>query len=251
MKPTCPACDSPLEYFDSALVMERYEATYYRCPRCLMVHNVETPWLEESYSNAIHTSDTGLLRRAQKLSAMTSAVLRFEGLRDGRFLDWAGGYGVFTQMMRDKGFDYWQHDDYATPLFAAQFGDDGEGDFELITAFEVMEHLADPRTQLAPIAARTERMLFTTCLLPSPTPRVADWWYYMPTVGQHISFHTVDSLQAVAEHLGFRLTSNGSNWHMFHREPLRLGTRTLLSSRAIRGGRSLRDLPRRVASLRN
>ena len=77
----------------------------HRCPECGLVATRETPWLAEAYTSAIHDADSGLLRRARRLSAMTSAIIRFEGIKGGHFLDWAAGYGVFTQAMRDKGFD--------------------------------------------------------------------------------------------------------------------------------------------------
>jgi hypothetical protein len=241
----CPVCDTAMTDFDTATVLG-HPAEYFHCPACGLVAALDTPWLEEAYSTAIHSADTGLLRRARRFSLMTSAILRAEGLKGGRFLDWAGGYGVFAQIMRDRGFDYWQHDDFATPIFASEFSDDGTGTFDAITAFEVFEHLADPRNELAPVVARADRILFTTETLPSPAPKVGDWWYYMPEVGQHITFHTVDSLRALGAHFGFELTSNGANWHLFHRKPISLRTRAILSPLTIKAGRQARQLRSRL-----
>lgn len=240
MTSTCPVCDGVMDHFDSAVVLGRYDATYHRCPTCGLVATRETPWLEEAYTSAIHDADAGLLRRARRYQRLAGSVIRFEGLRGGRFLDWAGGYGVFTQLMREKGYDTWQHDDFAEPVFARDFRDPGEGRYDLITAFEVFEHLADPRRELAATAERTDRLLFTTETLPSGPPKIADWWYYMPAVGQHITFHTVTSLRMLGEHLGFELTSNGSNWHLFHRGPVDLRTRALLSPRTTGAARRAR-----------
>ncbi len=44
------------------------------------------------------------------------------------FLDYAGGYGVFTRLMRDIGFDFYWHDPYTQNLFANGF----EKDIKLI-----------------------------------------------------------------------------------------------------------------------
>lgn len=236
----CPVCDDPMAPFDTAVVMDTHPADYHQCPTCGLVATRPTPWLEEAYTSAIHGADNGLLRRARRLSAITSAVIRAEGLQSGRFLDWAGGYGVFTQAMRDRGWDFWQYDEYAQPVFALDYRDQGEGRFDLITAFEVFEHLENPREELAGLARRTDRLLLTTETVPTPTPRVADWWYYMPEVGQHITFHTPDSLKILAQHLGYEVISNGANWHLFYRGTISWRTRLIFSSWLVRAGRSAR-----------
>lgn len=226
---TCPVCDRAMTVFDQATLLDKYSADYYRCDGCGLVALPSPTWLDEAYASAISGHDTGLLRRCRMLSTVTSAVIHAQGLRAGRFLDWAGGYGTLTQLMRDKHFDYWHHDDYAEPIFARDFQDDGSSSYDLITAYEVVEHLTDPRQDLAAISKRTDLLLFTTELLPEPAPRVADWWYYLPETGQHVTFHTPESLRSLGTSLGFDLTSNGRNLHMFHRRPLRAPTRMLLS----------------------
>lgn len=246
MASTCPVCDAAMAVFDHGVIMDRYPVDYHRCGDCGLVALPSPTWLDEAYASAISDHDTGLLRRCRLLSTATSAVIRTEGLRAGRFLDWAGGYGTLTRMMRDKGFDYWHHDDYAKPIFAQEFQDDGGSSYDLITAYEVVEHLTDPRRELAVISKRTDRLLFTTELLPEPAPRVADWWYYLPEVGQHVTFHTLDSLRRLGASLDYELTSNGRNWHMFHRVPLRTPTRILLSPRVAATRTKAGELVRRA-----
>ena len=246
MTPTCPVCDTEMDLFDKAVVLGKYDAVYHRCPACGLVATLEPAWLEEAYTSAIHDADAGLLRRARRYQRLAATVISLEGRKDGRFLDWAGGYGVFTQLMRDKGYDTWQHDDFADPVFARDYRDPGDTTYDLITAFEVFEHLEDPRRELAGVAKRTDRLLFTTETLPEPPPRLGQWWYYMPAVGQHITFHTVASLQILAEDLGFELTSNGSNWHLFHRGPLDLRTRAILSPRTSGAARRARSALNRL-----
>jgi hypothetical protein len=194
-----------------------------------MVFLPEPHWLDAAYTSAISHGDVGLLRRSRILSNLASAVIRSEGVGGGSFLDWAGGYGTLTRMMRDRGYDYWHYDEYAEPVFAREFVDDGRPRYDMITAFEVVEHLTEPAAQLREITSRADLFLFSTRLLPEPPPRAGEWWYYDPDSGQHIAFHTTASLARLGRDLGFQLTTNATNWHLFHRRPLHATTRAILS----------------------
>jgi hypothetical protein len=63
-----------------------------------------------------------------------------------------------------------------------------------------------------------DNVLISTCTVPEPVPGLTEWWYFMPSSGQHISFYTVDALQRIAACFGRHLLSSGS-FHLFSREP--------------------------------
>lgn len=243
----CPVCTGPVESFAEGVVLRRHAVEYLRCQRCGLIFLPRPHWLEEAYASPIARADTGLLRRCRKLSHLTTAVIRSEGLRQGTFLDWAGGYGTLTQLMRDRGYDYWHHDDYTSAIFARDFVDDASGQYDLVTAFEVVEHLADPVHELAAISRRTDLLLCSTLLLPEPPPLIDEWWYYGVEAGQHVTFHTLESLQVLATRLDYRLASNGRDWHLFHRQPIRCLTRLVLSPKTPQVAEALRG----VVSSRN
>lgn len=227
-----------MSYFNSGVVLGKHEVDYYRCPNCELIALPEPWWLDEAYSSAIYSGDVGLLRRSRVLSVVTAALIRSEGLSHGKFLDWAGGFGTLTRMMRDKGFDYYTADAYAQNLLAQGFDGDEFGTYDLVTGFEVIEHLSDPFEQLAKIAGANDRLFFSTELQPAEPPHPDEWWYYSLESGQHVTFHTLKSLGILADRLGYQLTSDGSRYHLFHRVPIRPTTRLLLSQRVARGKRS-------------
>lgn len=240
-------CGARMTYFDSATVLERYEVEFDRCPSCGIITAPNPYWLDEAYSSAIYDGDSGLLRRSRLLSTVTSLVIRAERLTDGTFLDWAGGYGALARMMRDKGYDFHTFDPYAKNLLAPGFDGDELESHDLVTAFEVVEHLVDPVEELTKVAAANDRLFFTTVLQPSgEPPRPNEWWYYALESGQHIAFHTTTSLGVLADRLGYQLTTNGENYHLFHRGPLRRSTRILLSQQIARRRAMVRSLVRRA-----
>jgi hypothetical protein len=136
----------------------------------------------------------------------------------GRFVDYGGGYGLLVRLMRDAGFDYRWLDENAENLFAPGFEAKRGDRYELLSAFEVFEHLEDPRAGLRDMLALSDRVLFSTHLLPEPCPRPGEWWYYGLDHGQHISFYTAASLEALAAGAGAHFHTNGINIHMIARE---------------------------------
>lgn len=95
-------------------------------------------------------------------------------------------------------FDFEWYDRYCENLFAKHFVK--KEHYDLVTAFELFEHLPYPVEEVEELIGLGEHLLFTTAVLLSPSPKVKDWWYYAPQMGQHISFYTVRSLELLAEH---------------------------------------------------
>jgi hypothetical protein len=230
MSHACRACQGRTSPFADTLVLGSVEASFEQCATCGMVMAVEPTWLDRAYESAITRLDVGLLDRCLLLSQVTASVLRSERLRDGRFLDWAGGYGTLTRMMRDRGYNFTHLDHFATNVFAEGHDRkdlDGER-YDLVTMFEVLEHLERPAEALAEVAASTDRLLATTQVLPDPAPKPEDWWYYTLETGQHITLYTPGALQALAERLAFDGVVVGRFVHLFYRGRLSPSTRFLV-----------------------
>jgi len=224
----CRLCSAPLEPFADGTVLGSRRVSYVRCTSCRSVFLPDPTWLDEAYSSAISALDVGLLERCIQLANVTTALIAAERLSGGIFLDFAGGYGTLTRLMRDRSLDFRHDDPLCENVFAQGFNASLDRRYDLITAFEVLEHLADPVQTLAPVAALTDFLLVTTQVLPEPAPRPGEWDYFAEDTGQHITFYTVDGLRALGKELDFELTSSGRLVHLFHRSPLRRTTRLLL-----------------------
>jgi hypothetical protein len=193
------------------IVLRKHDVQYFQCGSCGFLQT-ETPyWLDEAYSSAIVSADTGIMQRNVYLSRMASALLwrLFRG--QGRFLDAAGGYGLFTRLMRDIGFDYYWSDPHAQNLVARGFeGGAGSGPYTAVTAFEVLEHVVDPIGFLSDLMRdmQTRTLLISTELFAGCAPDPEAWWYYAFDTGQHVSFYRHSTLQAIAGKLGLNMYSS-------------------------------------------
>jgi hypothetical protein len=119
--------------------------------------------------------------------------------------------------MRDRGFDFRWADKYASNDYAIGLNaTDGE-QFACATAFEVFEHLTDPRAELGALLERAGAVLFSTTLLPYPTPMPGEWWYYALFGGQHIQLDTRDGLVRMGRDVGAELLTTTGYLHLYYR----------------------------------
>jgi len=216
--PQCRLCGGAVTaLFEGPLLTHRVR--YEGCSRCGYVQT-ETPyWLDEAYADALNTSDTGIVRRSARTTRIVASVMTMLACLHEPMLDFAGGSGLLVRMLRDLGVDARWHDPHCANVFARGFEHAGER-VALITAFEVLEHFEHPLPEIERLAHLCDAMLFSTELVPTPTPAPDAWWYYGREHGQHIGFFRLQTLALVAERLGWHLHSDGRNFHLFTRGPL-------------------------------
>ena len=197
---SCNICGHSVHKVFEAKIMNRYQISYYFCDSCHFLQTEEPYWLEEAYQDAINCSDTGILTRNLDLSKQAAAIIFCLFDKQRIFLDYAGGYGILTRLMRDLGFDYYWFDLYAKNIFAQGFDyHPGIGEIELVTSFESFEHFPKPIEEIEKMLDFSKNILFSTELLPSPVPQSGGWWYYGLDHGQHISFYSKNTLKYIAK----------------------------------------------------
>lgn len=217
MTKICKICSAvAIESFASGVVLRKYGVQYFRCSSCGFVCSEEPYWLAEAYADAISFADVGLVQRNQRRAPIVKALISAFFRAEGKFIDYGGGYGLLVRLMRDAGFDFYRADRHCTNLFARGFEAEPEGNvnYELLTAMELFEHLADPIVEIERMLGYSHSIFFTTLLLPEPTPLPGEWWYYVPDQGQHISFYTRKSLEVIAERFGLVLVTDGVSRHL-------------------------------------
>lgn len=227
----CPLCANQAEPAFSAQVLGDREANYCLCQNCGLLFADQPDWLDEAYRHPIARIDTGVMRRNLLNALRVTGILAFLFPRGARYLDFAGGYGVFTRLMRDIGFDYFWQDKYCANLLAKGFEREAGQEYALVTAMEVLEHVPSPRAFVASIMEETgcDSLLFSTTLFEG-TPPPRDWHYYAFESGQHICFYQHRTMDFLASSLGMRYV-HGGDLHLFARRVVSPRLFRLLASR--------------------
>ena len=213
----CKICQSATTTLFRARVLGKHDVGFHRCTACGFMQTDTPYWLDEAYASAINEVDLGPVNRAVHGVAAVEGVILTAFDREGRFVDFGGGYGLLVRMMRDRGFDFRWHDPHCQNLFARHFVARPGERHEMVTAFEVFEHLADPLAGVEEMLGFADAILFSTLIAPKRDEAVRDWWYLGLDHGQHIAFYTIKALEVVARRHGLHLSSDGAEVHMLSR----------------------------------
>ena len=143
----CKICNNNSNIVFSLKVLNKYNVKYYQCNNCKFIQTEKPYWLKEAYSDAISRFDLGLVSRNIGVSSIIETLIELLFNARKKFIDWGGGYGLLVRIMGDKGYDFYRQDLHCENLFAKKLDMKdlkNPPKFELITSFEVFEHLVDP-----------------------------------------------------------------------------------------------------------
>ncbi len=213
----CRLCGNSLEYVFSHPVLGKYNVKYFVCGNCALLQTEKPYWLDEAYSSATSAADTGIFSRNINISKTASVFMYFLFFRAGKFIDYGGGHGIFTRLMRDVGFDFYSFDKYAENLFARGFEAKKLPVYDGATAIEVFEHFDDPLKTMEEMFnyLKNKNILFTTELYGNHIPHPDHWRYYVFNTGQHVSFYNVKTLYWMAKQFNLHLWTDGRSLHCF------------------------------------
>ncbi len=117
-------------------------------------------------------------------------------------LDWGGGSGKFAEELKRHKFSRVDSCDPFHDCDSQQAADR----YDIITSFEVAEHLIDP-TQLPRasdlLLKESGAVIYSTLLIPDDIRgKEGSWWYLSPRNG-HVSLHSKESLSILWKRFGY------------------------------------------------
>ena len=144
----------------------------------------------------------------------------------GKCIDFGGGYGLLTRIMRDKGFEYFNFDPYTKTLMSNGFSVDSIESADFYSLIEVSLHFTNPLDELRKIASNTSTILMTAVVPPKDID--SSWWYLSPNTGQHVAIYSLNTLERISKELGMKLVSDGKFFHVFYAGDLSRRTKFLI-----------------------
>jgi len=196
----CKICSQETKLIFKRQVLRKFLVSYFQCENCGFTQTEKPFWLSESYDESMNLGDVGQMVRCISNLIKVKNLLRYNFNSAGVYLDFAGGYGMFTRAMRDFGFNFFWDDLYTPNLIAKGFEKGDKLRFEAVTVFECFEHFENPIDEIHKLLKYSDTIIFTTGLITEPAPK--EWWYYGFDHGQHISLFTKNSLEYLAKKLG-------------------------------------------------
>ncbi len=182
--------------------------TYYRCPWCrFLFTRFFDDWSPEDFRRFVYNDDyvrvdgAYVSARPKKDAEAVAALL--DGLpKNLRILDYGSGSGIFGRELGARGYsDVTSYDPFAQP-------EPPSGDFDLVTLFEVIEHVPDSQAVLRDVQRMLRpgaAILFSSGFQPPHiTTLRGNWWYVGPRNG-HCSIFSIDAMAMVVERLGLSL----------------------------------------------
>ncbi|MGC8642806.1 MAG: class I SAM-dependent methyltransferase [Isosphaeraceae bacterium] len=195
---------------------------YHRCVHCQFIFSTAfdefttEDFLRDVYNDAYSVVDPDHHDVRPRKNAETVSRL-FPGTRPGRLLDYGGGNGLLTSLLRQAGFPQVETYDPFVPEFSMR----PEGQFDCIVSFEVLEHATNPAHLIADWSGLLQDpglIIFSTLLQPFDIDyQGLNWWYAGPRNG-HVSLYSRPSLETLLHRWGLNFGSFDEGMHLAFRQ---------------------------------
>ncbi|AYQ56210.1 hypothetical protein THERMOT_2229 [Bathymodiolus thermophilus thioautotrophic gill symbiont] len=233
----CPVCNGTCESLDVVdfnksceesrgifLPMSGHSVYYYLCNQCSFCFAPAMyQWSLDDFSKKIYNDeyiniDPDSLKTRPEENANNINQFFLEKKKEIRHLDYGGGNGLLSDLLTKQGWDSSSYD----PFVNRDVNIKNLKKFDLITAFEVFEHVPDVDNlmlELSTLIKEDGIVLFSTLLSDGNLEKNKriNWWYVSPRNG-HISVFSKNSLAILAKNHQFNTNSFSAGFHILFKQ---------------------------------
>lgn len=237
MKPTlgqdvrCPVCSGRASYLDSVDLNKSCEEAnglklpkanvlirYYLCDQCRFCFAPEFgSWTFSDFERRIYNDEYELVDpeyRFMRPHNNAGILIERFGNSDISHLDYGGGSGLLSKTLSKHGWNSQSYD----PFVNQDVDVEDLGQFDLLTAFEVFEHVPDVNALFADLKTllKPDGLLFFSTLLSEEEisrGKPLTWWYAAPRNG-HISLFSKESMRICMQKNNLQFASFSPAYHI-------------------------------------
>lgn len=187
---------------------------YHRCEHCSTIFSrAFDAWKKQDFQTYIYNEDYLLVdpeyTGARAMRAADVVCQNFSPNDNFKILDFGGGNGGLSAILREKGFQIESWDPMSDDIAPET------KQFDLLLSIEVLEHSATPIETVSLMLSylkSTGTVLFTTLTFPEKDPSLMSHSYFAPRNG-HITIYTKSALQHLFAIFGYQVQHLNENWH--------------------------------------
>ena len=194
-------CSEDLDFSFKETILEKHNITFYKCTKCGSLQTEKPYWLDDAYKAWNTEFDTGLFARCYNNFLIIFLICKLTNFKN--VLDYGGGDGLFTRIMRDYKINCFNYDKYSNALYSKRFDIPNFKKPDIVTSFETVEHFADPNVEFNKIFENNPKMIILTTKIYKNQNK--DWDYFEFQTGQHIFFYTKDAFEYLAKKFNYGL----------------------------------------------
>ena len=190
---------------------------YHECTKCHLVFTTAMDsWTPQDFALHIYNDQYKAVDpdyMDARPRSLADVVGKFaHDINAKRVLDYGGGSGLTSRLLKDRGINAMSWDPIADRDTAKP-----QGQFDLVTCFEVFEHTPVPVNTLIEMLSfaqpKNGMVLFSTLTIDDIKHRDIGFWYISPRNG-HITIHTKASLKALFDQAGWNLHHFSAGTHL-------------------------------------
>lgn len=192
----CKLCNGVTKKMFNLMILDKYQGEYYECINCGSLQISDVYWLEEAYRTGnLSSLDHGVIQRNLDNFCIVYFFSKIFSVK--KILDFGGGTGILTRLLRDYGLDSFFYDRHVAHSVAPSFNSTVIVDSDLRLAFEVLEHFINPDQDFNLLFDNNPEYIIVSTELYAN--QGSDWPYLVPQSGQHIFFYSKKAMEFIAK----------------------------------------------------